>query len=243
MHNRITLVMHLASTPRFAVSMGNDAYVAKARRFQAFTLIELLVVVAIMAILASLLLPTLARSKEKARLTSCTSNLRQLGLNLTMYLDDGRQHFPKADFSDNLLGFPPATHSNSLRQVFLAYKVPERLYVCATMHALASRGTNYPTDYDYLCVHGWGLLPFFQGFNNELSGVCDHLASTIRRTAEKPMVICDGLGEHIGVSGDLVAAPRSNVRGAQNTMYVDGHVTLLRGTLQEIMAAYQIPNQ
>lgn len=57
------------------------------------------------------------------------------------------------------------------------------------------------------------------------------------------MVICDGLGEHIGLSGDVVVAPRSNVRGAQNTMYVDGHVTLLRGTLQEIMAAYQIPNQ
>lgn len=71
----------------------------------AFTLIELLVVVAIIAILASLLLPALARAKEKARRVACISNVKQICTAMIMYVDDHDGHYPPR--------FPDATNAGS----------------------------------------------------------------------------------------------------------------------------------
>lgn len=60
-----------------------------------FTLIELLVVIAIIAILAAILFPVFARAREKARQTSCLSNMKEIGLAMAMYVQDYDETMPR----------------------------------------------------------------------------------------------------------------------------------------------------
>ena len=71
-----------------------------------FTLIELLVVIAIIAILAAILFPVFARARENARRSSCTSNMKQIGLGIIQYTQDYDEKYPPVNSNMGLPTLP-----------------------------------------------------------------------------------------------------------------------------------------
>ena len=97
-----------------------------------FTLIELLVVIAIIAILAAILFPVFSRAREKARQSSCGSNLRQIQLAIAQYAQDYDERHPATWFSQNPLGRTPADYPGHYhwQEAVLPYVKNHQLFVC-----------------------------------------------------------------------------------------------------------------
>ena len=90
-----------------------------------FTLIELLVVIAIIAILAAILFPVFAKAREKARQTSCLSNLKQIGTSVMMYVQDYDELYP-LDTSTGSASQIPGTWPNRV----MPYVKNTQLFKC-----------------------------------------------------------------------------------------------------------------
>ena len=147
-----------------------------------FTLIELLVVIAIIAILAALLLPALARAKEKGRQAACMSNARQIGLAMCMYAEDNGGWLPTTTHGGS-------TNASWIYQLSSQLANVDRIRLCPsdpkrdlrlTAHA-ASYTLNEYTSVDLTDPFGRALESFRKLDTLRNPSLHDHHVRNLRR--------------------------------------------------------------
>jgi len=208
-------------------------------RRSGFTLIELLVVIAIIAILAAILFPVFAKAREKARQSSCASNIKQLGLAVQQYLQDYDETTPQAAIN---MGAGNAVYPNgSTGQYYLWYH-PLQPYIknfqvlnCPSYGGTAYTGQYHPPGGVGGNQIGWARKLALYSYPSELAMIMD---AGWNRTAEPSIVAAGARADgYYLLDWDLLAAvtggdnsnapnPRHNLQ--TNVAFLDGHVKSLQ---------------
>jgi prepilin-type N-terminal cleavage/methylation domain-containing protein/prepilin-type processing-associated H-X9-DG protein len=207
-------------------------------RKKGFTLIELLVVIAIIAILAAILFPVFARAREKARQTSCMSNVKQLQLGILMYAQDFDEMLPNEDYNYGLGG---GDGDGSWRGVVFPYVKNTQLFICPS-HSPASNVFDGRVA-DKGMKASYAINDWHQGEENETNiigaspprgrplAVVTDPSSTVflLESSGSDDDICPATQANHGLMpSDMNAATRHN-EGA-NYAFVDGHAKWLKPT-------------
>ena len=212
-----------------------------------FTLIELLVVVAIIGILTSLLLPTLSKTRSKARMTVCKNNLKQSYLSFTMYSDDNDRHFPAP--WDRAQSFGGSYTSTSKWYIAVAQYAGKPSWTLGNYNSV--HNDPYPESNIFKCTEAVESTMIFTtstanifgyGMNVGLAQDAFSISTNFRRTTAPKItdidnptqspLLADGRGITLGEVWDISATSnayyykfdRERHEQSSNLSYVDGHV-------------------